>query len=217
MALLVRVGIAASLAVLASGQRPAGMAGAFGRGFPKNGGGASSRPPLGATKQPGAALSPRQHSWNSPPPAVVAVPFPVYGSPDANIAGGYGLAPEGDETPAIDAGPPPGIEEGPAPGIPRMGGPDFENAPTCFGAPADLKPPPEPPRPPVPEAKPIVYLIALKDSRILQAFGYWIEGGALHYVSTAYGLNQISLGLVDEDFSRRLNEERGVEFDLGLK
>jgi hypothetical protein len=54
----------------------------------------------------------------------------------------------------------------------------------------------------------------LKDDRIVQAFGYWIEGGALHYISAAYGLNQVSLSLVDWDFSRRLNEERGLKFDL---
>ncbi|HYK61844.1 MAG TPA: hypothetical protein VEV85_20585, partial [Bryobacteraceae bacterium] len=78
-----------------------------------------------------------------------------------------------------------------------------------------FSPPPEAPRePPGPPAEPVIYLIALKNQIIMEAFGYWIQDGALHYVSTAYGLNQVSLSLVDRDFSRRLNEERGVKFDL---
>jgi hypothetical protein len=97
----------------------------------------------------------------------------------------------------------------PPQGIPRWAGPNpDENQPSCLSA------PPEPPRPPAEEAKPVIYLIALKNQKIVEAFGYWIRDGALHYVSTGYGLNQVSLSLVDRDFSRRLNEERGVKFDL---
>lgn len=212
MALLVRAAMAASLAALALGQRHAGMSGAFGRGFLPGAGNASSQPPAAATR-PGFPPSLRDHNRgprDSQAPPVVIVPFPVYGSPDAGPLTGPGAAqPAGEPPPPVME---PYAEDpyGPPQGIPRWAGPNpNENPPTCFS------PPPEPPRePPGPPAEPIIYLIALKNQIIMEAFGYWIQDGALHYVSTAYGLNQVSLSLVDRDFSRRLNEERGVKFDL---
>src|SRR5215471_6347176 len=215
MALLVRAAMVASLAALALGQRHAGMPGAFGRGFLPSGGGPPSQPPAGVTR-PGFPPSSREHNRGpreSQAPPVVIVPFPVYGSPDA---GPLGISGQDAGQPASEAPPPPPVMEpypeepyGPPQGIPRWAGRNAdENPPTCLSA------PPEPPRPPAEEAQPIIYLIALKNQRIVEAFGYWIQDGALHYVSTAYGLNQVSLSLVDRDFSRRLNEERGVKFDL---
>lgn len=214
MALLVRLGMAVSLAALAFGQRPGGMPGAFGRGALPSGGGLPSRPPIGA----GILPSLRQHHHDPQPPSVVVVPFPVYGPSDASPleSGGPDQAQDAADAQAADIEqPPPFSEDGPPPGIPRVGRPNpDENSPTCLGAPAGFEPPPGPPRPPAPEAQPTIYLIALKDDRIVQALGYWIEDGALHYISAAYGLNQVSLSLVDWDFSRRLNEERDLKFDL---
>jgi len=173
-----------------------------------------ARPPGGA-KPPGFPPSLREHrgASGSEAPSVVVVPFPVYGSPDAGPleSGGPDQAQPASGGPPVEAPLP--FPEDPSPppqGIPRLGGPSpDENPPACFSS-----APPEPPRPPAEEAKPIIYLIALKNHIIVQAFGYWVEGGALHYVSAAYALNQVSLSLVDQDFSRRLNEERGVKFDL---
>ncbi len=59
-----------------------------------------------------------------------------------------------------------------------------------------------------------IYLIAFKDHSIVQALGYWMEGGVLHYVSAEHSLNQASLDLIDRGLSQRLNDERGVEFKL---
>ena len=64
------------------------------------------------------------------------------------------------------------------------------------------------------EGRPTIYLLAFKDHRIVQAFGYWMEVGTLHYVSVEYGLNQVSLNLIDRDLSQRLNDERGIAFSL---
>lgn len=218
MALLVRVTMAASLAALALGQRHAGLPGGFGRGVLPGAGSISSQPPAGAIR-PGFAPSFREHNRgprDSQAPPVVIVPFPVYGSPDVSPLGlgGPDASQPASEAPApvmepYPQEPPPFMESGPPQGIPRWADPNPDgNPPACLSA------PPEPPRPPAEEAQPIVYLIALKNQRIVEAFGYWIQDDALHYVSTTYGLNQVSLSLVDRDFSRRINEERGVKFDL---
>jgi hypothetical protein len=61
---------------------------------------------------------------------------------------------------------------------------------------------------------PTVYLIVFRDHSIIQALGYWMENGALHYVSIEHTLNQVSLDLIDRDASQRLNDERGIEFKL---
>jgi hypothetical protein len=65
--------------------------------------------------------------------------------------------------------------------------------------------------------EPTLYLIAFKDHNIIQALGYWMEGGALHYVSVEHTLNQVSMDLIDRDLSQRLNDERGVQFKLPLR
>jgi len=61
---------------------------------------------------------------------------------------------------------------------------------------------------------PTIYLIAFKDHSIIQALGYWMEGGSLHYVSLEHTLNQVSFDLIDRDASQKLNDERGIEFKL---
>jgi hypothetical protein len=64
------------------------------------------------------------------------------------------------------------------------------------------------------EDRPTIYLIAFKDHSIVQALGYWMEAGTLHYVSAEYTLNQASIALIDRDLSRRLNNERGLAFNI---
>ena len=64
------------------------------------------------------------------------------------------------------------------------------------------------------DGQPTLYLIAFKDNGIVQALGYWVEDGNLHYVSAGHTLNQVSLDLVDRELSQRLNDERSVEFKL---
>jgi hypothetical protein len=71
-----------------------------------------------------------------------------------------------------------------------------------------------PSRRPVNDDEPTLYLIAFKDHSIIQALGYWMESGALHYVSVEHSLNQVSMDLIDRDLSQRLNDERGVPFRL---
>ena len=66
----------------------------------------------------------------------------------------------------------------------------------------------------VDDQEPTLYLIAFTDHSIIQALGYWMEGGALHYVSAEHTLNQVSMNLIDRDLSQRLNDERGVQFKL---
>lgn len=76
---------------------------------------------------------------------------------------------------------------------------------------------PKPPTYPAPTAKndlPTIYLIAMKDHTIVQALGYWVENGALHYVSAEHTVNQASMDLIDRDLTQRLNDERNVEFKL---
>jgi len=62
--------------------------------------------------------------------------------------------------------------------------------------------------------EPTLYLIAFRDHSIVQALGYWMEGGTLHYVSVEHTLNQASIDLIDKTLTQRLNDERGVEFKL---
>jgi hypothetical protein len=62
--------------------------------------------------------------------------------------------------------------------------------------------------------KPTIYLIALKDSTVRQAIGYWVEGDSLRYVSPQSTIQQVPLEQVDKEISQQLNAERNLEFDL---
>jgi hypothetical protein len=68
-------------------------------------------------------------------------------------------------------------------------------------------------RPPV-DDKPTIYLIALKDSSIHSAIGYWVEDGTLHYVTPQGTANRVTLDRVDKDLTDQLNRERHVDFTL---
>jgi hypothetical protein len=62
--------------------------------------------------------------------------------------------------------------------------------------------------------KPTIYLIAMKDHTIMPALGYWVEGDMLTYITSQGNKNSVSLTLVDKDFSKQLNDERHIEFNL---
>jgi hypothetical protein len=64
------------------------------------------------------------------------------------------------------------------------------------------------------DVQPTIYLIAMKDHTILPALAYWVEGDTLNYITTEGSKNRASLSLVDREFSRQLNDERHVEFNL---
>lgn len=61
------------------------------------------------------------------------------------------------------------------------------------------------------EDKPTIYLLALKDGSILATLSTWVEGDTLNYITRDSNHNRISLDRVDQDFSVRLNAERGLE------
>ncbi len=62
--------------------------------------------------------------------------------------------------------------------------------------------------------KPTIYLIAMKDHTIMPALWYWVEGDTLSYITSQGNKNSVSMTLVDKDFSKQLNDERHVEFNL---
>ena len=62
--------------------------------------------------------------------------------------------------------------------------------------------------------RPTIYLIALRDSSIQSAIGYWTEAGVLHYVTPHGVVNRVSLDRIDRDLTSQLNSERKVEFSL---
>jgi hypothetical protein len=69
------------------------------------------------------------------------------------------------------------------------------------------------PRAPV-DDKATIYLIALKDSTIHSAIGYWVEDGTLHYVTPQGTANRVTLDRVDKELTDQLNRERHVDFTL---
>jgi hypothetical protein len=62
--------------------------------------------------------------------------------------------------------------------------------------------------------QPTVFLIAMNDHTVLPVIAYWVDGATLHYVTLQSVPNQVSLELVDRDFSRKLNADRHVPFAL---
>ncbi|HLH41690.1 MAG TPA: hypothetical protein VKV74_01795 [Bryobacteraceae bacterium] len=60
----------------------------------------------------------------------------------------------------------------------------------------------------------VLFLIAMKDHTIFPAVAFWVEGNTLNYITNQGVRNQISLDLVDRDFSKQLNQQRGVDFAL---
>ncbi len=87
-------------------------------------------------------------------------------------------------------------------------------------------PPPEPARPSVQvyqapspasaeaPAEATIYLIAFQDGSVRTAVACWIEGDTVHYVTPQGQPNKASVVLIDKEFSRKLNSQRGVDFRL---
>ena len=65
-----------------------------------------------------------------------------------------------------------------------------------------------------PDPAPTIYLIAMTDHTILPTIAYWVEGDTLAYITTEGDQNRVSMALVDRDFSKKLNDDRRVEFKL---
>ena len=65
-----------------------------------------------------------------------------------------------------------------------------------------------------PDTPPTIYLIAMTDHAILPAIAYWVDGDTLSYITPEGNQNRISLALVDRDFSKKLNDDRHIEFKL---
>lgn len=59
-----------------------------------------------------------------------------------------------------------------------------------------------------------IYLIARKDHTIIPVLGYWMDKGALSYVTVDSVIGRVPLDQVDREFSQHLNDERHVEFQL---
>jgi hypothetical protein len=163
------------------------------------------------------------------PGGIVVIPFPVYYSGNLDEESGTGLPADGNPAEAstnLDDRPPVVTDQNFAP---RRDASEFANH---YPAPGREFAPPVSQNPANSYAsagqdtsnrvndsgKPTIYLIAFKDHRVVQALGYWIEGTMLHYVSVEYAFNHASISLIDSDVSRRLNQERGIEFTItGLK
>ncbi len=62
--------------------------------------------------------------------------------------------------------------------------------------------------------QPTIFLIAMQDRTIRPVIAYWVQGDALHYISLEGVMDQVSLALVDRNFSKQLNAERNVPFAL---
>ncbi|HTD44262.1 MAG TPA: hypothetical protein VK687_08785 [Bryobacteraceae bacterium] len=62
--------------------------------------------------------------------------------------------------------------------------------------------------------QPTIYLIAMKDHTIVPVLGYWMDKGALNYVTVESVIGHVPLDQVDREFSQRLNDERHIEFQL---
>jgi hypothetical protein len=217
MKFLVLTVVALSLSSAAIAQRHPGQywsLGGYGNIlFPGTGHAPATPPPPGGVT--GAYfsqwLAPSRRATD-PQPSTVIVPSPVYD--------GYTADPSGND-PEGNLGLTPVTQSVPAPQVmiqslvptqrPVQTGAfnPKDEAATCVNYRGDAV------RPQAAEVnRPTIYLIAFKDHSIVQALGYWLEAGTLHYVSAEYAVNQVSVGLIDRDLSQRLNDERGITFKL---
>jgi hypothetical protein len=150
----------------------------------------------------------------------VIVPYPVfyggsyygYDAPQAPVQGSgydYGYSAQ-QPSPVVvlnqnfapQGGPPPGAYPYPPAPYPPEPGPI--SAPDQGAPPAD--------------STQLLFFIAMKDHTIFPAVAYWVEGDTLNYVTNQGVRNRVSLDLVDLDFSKQLNQQRGVDFALpGMK
>ncbi len=138
----------------------------------------------------------------------VAVPYPV-------VVNGYTYTSGPPQSPQVI------IIGQPGPG--QEGQPQAEDRPRHWPAPGrgergadrDSTPIYET-RPPVTEEKPAkpLTLLVFKDHTIIAVINYWKEGDRLHYVTSYGSKSSVSLDLLDLEFTRKLNDERNVKFEL---
>jgi hypothetical protein len=174
----------------------------------------SSMPPGGITGPHFPQLPTPPRRSTGPQPSLVIVPWPVYDS--SYIADHLGNDQQEDlgQSSVTGSSPAPPVlinqSLGPTPEFLQPGTPNSKDGAQAFvnAQCKEIRPKT------ADEGRPTIYLLAFKDHRIVQAFGYWMEVGTLHYVSVEYGLNQVSLNLIDRDLSQRLNGERGTAFNL---
>src|SRR4051812_38365940 len=151
---------------------------------------------------------------------VVYVPYPIYG--------GYGMGYGSDGFYATDNNPVPAnaypAEAAPAPPTviinqnfqtdsvrPQLR--DYSNV--QLPEPGVVAAPPATPAPgALADDQPTIFLIAMQDHSIRPVIAYWVQGDTLHYVTREGVLDQVSVALVDRDFSKQLNAERNVPFAL---
>jgi hypothetical protein len=77
-----------------------------------------------------------------------------------------------------------------------------------------IAPPSSPAASAAADDQPVVFLIAMRDHTIVPAVAYWLQGDTLNYITLQGAQNQVSISLVDRDFSKQLNAERNVPFRL---
>ncbi|HEY6343028.1 MAG TPA: hypothetical protein VIY49_16160 [Bryobacteraceae bacterium] len=87
------------------------------------------------------------------------------------------------------------------------------------GAYPNVPPPDQSQAPASPDtSQQVLFFIAMKDHTIFPAVAYWVDGDTLNYITNQGVRNRVSLDLVDVDFSKQLNQQRGVDFALpGMK
>jgi hypothetical protein len=162
----------------------------------------------------GSRLGPRPGGgqYFIPPPAAhpvhsgtVIVPYPVYYG-----AGYYGYDPSAgyaQSAPGYSADPGNYQPSQPPPVVIIQGsGSDYSNPPVRDRSTSDGQVREDP--------QATIYLIALIDHNILPAIAYWVDGDTLNYITQDGTQNRLSMALVDRDFSKKLNDDRGVEFRL---
>lgn len=102
--------------------------------------------------------------------------------------------------------------------VPERGGLRVYEAPKSPNAPSEkpkAEAAPAPKRTYARDEKANIYLIALKDSTVKEAIGYWMEGTATFaYVTPEATINRVNLDLVDREASVQLNAQRNLEFEL---
>ena len=71
-------------------------------------------------------------------------------------------------------------------------------------------------RPPLAQEKPTkpLALLVFKNHSIYAVSEYWKEGDRICYVTSYGSRNCVSLDLLDQEFTKKLNEERSVKFEL---
>ena len=71
-------------------------------------------------------------------------------------------------------------------------------------------------RPPLAQERPTkpLTLLVFKDHSIYAVSEYWKEGDTICYVTSYGSQNCVSLDLLDVEFSKKLNEERSIKFEL---